>query len=189
MGMLATRTERPEALQRVAAVGVADRLAARADDGGDQRDRRLAVDFLQRLLREMAEQPAMGVGDAGDPGGRAAAFRQRGNDIHMRTHRHFPAAGAARLDDLQQALFFHQPDGFVRHAAQIVGLGRVLLDRNRDTPGAGDDLVMGRHRCRWLRIECGDRHVALLEVRWGNPTGNRWVLTRKLPFVQPKVQS
>ena len=161
VGVVAAGTEGPEPLQRVAAVGAAHRLAARTDHGGDQVCRVRAVDFLERLLREMAEHPAVRVGDAGDPGGRAATLGQRADDVEMRAQRHFPAAGAARLDDPEQPLLLHQPDRIVGHPAQVVGLGRVVPERNRDPLGARHDLVVGRNFRYSLFVERADRHVAL----------------------------
>ena len=158
VGVVAAGAERPETLQRVAAVGVAHRPAARADHGGDQGRRVRAVDVLKRLLREVAEHPAVGVGDAGDPGGRSAAFRQRADHVEMRAQRHFPAAGPARLDDPQQALLLHQPDRVVRHPAQVVGLGRIVPERDRHPLGARHDFVVGRNLGGGLFLERFDRH-------------------------------
>ncbi len=140
VGMLAARTERPEAVQHIAAIGLL-RCAARGDDDGDDRIRVGAVEIRLGLFGQEARKPAMGVHHAQAPAGRAAAARDLADHIEMGVKIELVAAEALGLQHFQQARLPDLGDVLRGQAAKLLGLARTLPQDRCKRCGPRDDLL------------------------------------------------
>ena len=142
--MLTARRERPKPVEPVAARD-RSRLAARRDDGANDRIRVGAIAFRLGLLRKRADEPAMRMDHPHAPRRRAAAAGDFGNGVDVRVERHLEPAAAPRLQHLEEAGRAQFGDIGVGQPAQLFRLGRTRPQRRHEGSGARHQLGMIGH--------------------------------------------
>ena len=164
VGVLAARSERPDSIEHIAALG---RLGLpRGDD--HRRDDSVGVGaegFFLRGLWEMRHQPAMRVDDAHAPRRRAAAERDRRDRVDVRAQRLLMTAIPASLQDPEETRLAQCLDIGRRYFTQLFSLGHAPAQFRNERGCTRHKIIMSK------RLVCNARGYRAFTLRGGDGHG------------------